>query len=182
MKFMICEDEEYWVKETKLLINDWASQKELTIEYVVYVTPEDVLNALASFSDIDAIFLDISLGNDLLDGMVLAKKIRKYGHKIPIVFITIETDRLFDGYLVNALGFLPKPIDKNRLEIFLNKIYESESLLETINIHSVGSLHVLLLRDIVYIEIINHTVVYHTTQNMMLYNKNCHPILKDFDI
>jgi DNA-binding LytR/AlgR family response regulator len=40
------------------------------------------------------------------------------GNAIPIIFVTVDAHRAADGYLVEAMGFLPKPIDENRLALF----------------------------------------------------------------
>ena len=46
-----------------------------------------------------------------MDGVALAKAVRKAGGTMPIVFVTGYSDFIAEGYDVEALNYLMKPVD-----------------------------------------------------------------------
>ena len=54
--------------------------------------------------DFDILLLDIEMGD--MDGVTMAKKIRKDNETVQIVFITGYSDYIADGYDVQALHYL----------------------------------------------------------------------------
>lgn len=130
-----------------------------------FASPQELINHLAKQSDIDVLLLDITLGDEVKDGMSLAKHIRKSGNCIPIIFVTVDSLRATDGYLVEAMGFLPKPIDENRLTLFLDKIIKQKAGKKIIRIATENQMAYIYHSDIVYADIIDHKVTYHTLQS-----------------
>ncbi len=68
---------------------------------------------------IDLLFLDIEMAE--MDGMEVAKKIRELNSNMLIVFITNFPDYVFDGYSVNALGYLMKPPKEDILDDIITR-------------------------------------------------------------
>ncbi len=50
-----------------------------------------------------------------MDGLETAKEIRSFNQDILLVFLTGYPDYVYDGYGVNALDYLLKPIDMKKL-------------------------------------------------------------------
>lgn len=162
MKIAICEDEQYWSDTLKTCIFEWAAIYKTAVECTDFVSPEKLLDYLAAHEDVDVLFLDISLGPKTMDGMQTAKYIRKMGCPVPIIFVTVESIRAADGYLVDAAGFLTKPIDPKRLALFLDKVVNRENKDRLVKIAATNNVFTVKAKDIVYVEINNHTVIYHT--------------------
>ena len=59
-----------------------------------------------------------------MDGVALAKAVRKAGGTMQIVFVTGYSDYIDEGYDVEALNYLMKPVDAAKL--FLSLIHISE--------------------------------------------------------
>ena len=57
----------------------------------------------------DLLFLDIQIKGEM-NGIELAHKIRQLGLDTVIVFCTNFPQYVYEGYTVNALRFLPKPV------------------------------------------------------------------------
>lgn len=70
----------------------------------------------------DAVLLDIKMSG--MNGFELAKTIRKKDRNIPIAFITGEKDYVFDGYQLDACGYLLKPINQEDVTKLVKKIRE----------------------------------------------------------
>ncbi|MEG0495908.1 MAG: LytTR family DNA-binding domain-containing protein [Eubacterium sp.] len=156
MKFLICEDEKTWEERIKILAEKWAIAKDIDTQFICFSSPEKVVDYFSKN-------IDISLGEKVPDGIILAKSIRLTGSEVPIIFITNDTQRAPDGYLVDASGFLEKPIDEKRFIHFLNKIWNRKKHDKTIKLTVDRLLITIKLKDIVYIEVINHDILYHTT-------------------
>lgn len=70
--------------------------------------------------EIDLLFLDMEM--DGLSGLETAAEIRSFNQELLIVFATSYTDYVFDGYQVNALDYLIKPMDLTRLQRVIDRI------------------------------------------------------------
>ncbi|WP_312448147.1 LytR/AlgR family response regulator transcription factor [Lacrimispora sp.] len=164
MKVVICEDEQYWTETLKTSIAKWAAARKVPFHCDSFVLPQELINHLTKNLDTDVLFLDISLGEQVVDGMTLAKHLREMGNTIPIIFVTVDSLRAADGYLVEAMGFLSKPIEEVRLSLFLDRIIKRQKNQRIIKIAAENRLNNVYQKDIVYVEIIDHTVIYHTVK------------------
>ena len=72
--------------------------------------------------ELDLLFLDIEMGQ--IDGMTVANEIRKFDNSIILVFVTGYADYVFDGYKVNAMDYLIKPVNMNRLQNLIIRVRE----------------------------------------------------------
>lgn len=166
MKIAICEDERYWTEALKSSISKWAVRRGIKICCSNFVSPKKLTSHLETHADVDVLFLDISLGEEVTDGMALAKRIRRMGLSLPIIFVTVDALRAVDGYLVQAMGFLTKPVDENRLTLFLDRIVKQQCAQDSIQIMSDGYITNIYPSDIVYVEVIDHTVIYHLIKGL----------------
>jgi DNA-binding LytR/AlgR family response regulator len=164
MRIAICEDENYWVEAMKASVYQWASMRNIDLHCDVFFSPKELIKHLSVCKDTDVLFLDISLGSEVIDGVAAAKYIRKMGNEIPIIFITADSMRAADGYLVEAIGFLGKPIDEERLTLFLNRIVKQQKNNRVIKIVTENNIINVWQKDMLYAEVNNHTITFHTTK------------------
>ena len=75
--------------------------------------------------DYDILLLDIEMGD--MDGVAMAKKLRKQDDNVQIVFITGYSDYIAEGYEVAALHYLMKPVKKEKLLSVLDRAVEKLS-------------------------------------------------------
>lgn len=114
----VCDDDTAQIRELRALLNEWAKNKAFALDIDEYVSAESFL---FSYSDkaCDLILLDIEMKS--INGMELARKLRAEGDMLPIVFVTGYSEYMNEGYEVEALHYLLKPIDKTRLFWVLDK-------------------------------------------------------------
>ena len=114
----ICDDNENQIKELRRLLDEWSADKPFALTIDEYISAESFL---FSYPDkpCDLLLLDIEMKQ--LNGMELAKKLRSDGDMLPIVFITGYSDYMNDGYEVEALHYLLKPVDKLKLFAVLER-------------------------------------------------------------
>ena len=96
----------------KMYISQFASAEEFLFHY------EESIN-------IDAVFLDIQMPG--LSGVELARKIRIDNRDISIVFTTGIDDYIEEGYELEAVHYLMKPLDTEKIEYCLSKINEKNN-------------------------------------------------------
>lgn len=70
--------------------------------------------------ELDLLFLDIEMKP--LDGMSVAKEIRGFNSTILLVFVTGYTNYVFEGYKVDAMDYLVKPVSVSALQALLERI------------------------------------------------------------
>lgn len=73
--------------------------------------------------EIDVLFLDVEM--EPLNGLEAAKAIREFDRELLLVFVTGYREYVFDGYLVNAMDYIIKPVDGPRLLVLLKRIRET---------------------------------------------------------
>ncbi len=110
----------------------------------------------------DVIFLDIDMGG--ISGMKAAKLIRKVDENTAIIFVTRMARYAVEGYSVAALDFIVKPLDYPSFTIkmkrALSRIQKNKAQKIQLNID--GEIHFIDVRDILYVEVLNHFVIWHT--------------------
>lgn len=116
----ICDDnQENRLSLRWLLENILESRK---IEHIIYEfsSGETLLQWMERHqNEIDLLLLDIEMGK--LNGMETAKLLRTNFESLQIVFVTGFSDYVFDGYGVDALGYLLKPAKREQLEAVLDR-------------------------------------------------------------
>ena len=104
----ICDDDNSQIKALKKMLTEWNSCTIIS-EY------NSAEQFLFNYPDVscDLLLLDIEMGN--MNGMELARELRAKGDMLPIIFITGFSKYIGDGYDVEALHYLLKPVDKKKL-------------------------------------------------------------------
>ena len=162
----ICDDNENQIKEMRRLLSEWSADKPFALDIDEYLSAESFL---FSYPDkpCDLILLDIEM--DRLNGMELAKRLRSNGDMLPIVFITGYSDYIAEGYDVEALHYLLKPVAKEKLFAVLDKYVEKRSvkadelIFETAN----GATHISADR-ITYIEAFGRKTAVHLSDDRII--------------
>lgn len=120
----ICDDDEAQISQLRTLLAAWASDKPFVLHIEEYVSAEGFL---FSYPDhlCDLLLLDIEMRGQ--SGMALAKQLRAEGDVLPIVFITGYSEYMGDGYDVEALHYLLKPLQPEKLFAVLDRYIQHRS-------------------------------------------------------
>lgn len=110
----------------------------------------------------DIVFMDIELPG--ANGLETSKLLREKDQNVILIFITNMAQYAVDGYLVDAMDFIVKPVSYPNLLLKIQRAYKkiSSNFREKIIINDKTSSHVVPIRDIKYIEVFNHRLVFHT--------------------
>ena len=150
------------------LLNEYLER--FSLDNKVDIQTKSFSNGMELISDYrpewDVIFLDIEM--PVVDGLSAARRIREVDGDVFIVFITAFAQYAVDSYSVSALDYILKPVNYYAVAL---KLMQVQRLLRqrsdrSIIIRNSDGIQRLALRDIYYIEILNHTLTYHTTKGI----------------
>ncbi len=113
IRFAVCDDDEEYARYVAGLTAQWALTAETQAETELFPSAQAFLFRYEERRDFDILLLDVEM--DGMDGVTLAKAIRRENDDIQIVFITGYTDYIAEGYEVSALHYLTKPLDPDKL-------------------------------------------------------------------
>ena len=68
------------------------------------------------------LFLDIEM--EKMDGIALAREIRKHNRQMQIIFVTGYMEYIQEGYDVEALHYLLKPVSQEKIDSVLDRAVE----------------------------------------------------------
>ena len=113
-------------------------------------------------ADYDIILMDIEMR--FMNGMTAAERIRDLDTEVVIIFITNMPQYAMEGYKVDALDYVLKPVSyyafSQRIDRALSRMKRRKKKYLTIAIK--GGLKKLDVSLITYIEVQDHELVYHT--------------------
>ncbi|MCR4731524.1 MAG: LytTR family DNA-binding domain-containing protein [Saccharofermentans sp.] len=153
MRIAICDDEERYRIELKTILNKLLINTDLNID--TFDDGNILADAFAA-SPYDLVFLDIEM--PALDGITLAKKIRSRSENVFIVFLTSHIEYALEGYEVNALRYLTKPVDIEKLKEVIRYVQEKQGSSRQIIIKEDGEEILIDINDVIYMESMNQNV------------------------
>lgn len=175
MKIAILDDEFTCHHALHNTILEWKNNKGIdTLSIYHFMSSEDFLSVHNPNKSFDLIFLDIEI-QDEINGIELAKQIRKADEYVQIVFISNYIKYAQAGYGLNALRYLHKPVLSEQIIECLNIAF-SQWKLRTgtkLIITSKSSTIVIPHHSILYIESQGHELLIHKTDHTKLKTVRC---------
>lgn len=161
LRIGICDDEQVERDYVQSLVNQWAKSSQHNVEISTFTSGENFLFHYEDKKDFDILLLDIQMKE--IDGIKLAKQIRKDNEQMQIIFITGYMDFMSEGYDVSALHYLMKPLKEEQFFSVLTKASnklgtKEKALFITVNKEQIRLLH----KEILYIESQGHYVLIQT--------------------
>lgn len=171
IQIAICDDEKVQVELLKKYLINWAKNKDIRIAIELFYNAESFDFAWSMDKKYNILLLDIEMPGK--NGVELAKKIRKQDNLLNVIFITAISDYISEGYDVEAINYLIKPIKEEKLYECLDRAVEKIPIEEkTILIDLEGETIRLLEKDILYIESFSHSVDIRTIEGTYRVRKN----------
>lgn len=115
MRAMIVDDEAPARSELRFLLEETGRVESITEASSAREAVEKLMEAKA-----EVIFLDISMPKT--SGMQLAEALHKLKNPPAIVFVTAYSEYALDAFGVDAVDYLMKPVESDRLELALDKV------------------------------------------------------------
>ncbi|MBE5894618.1 MAG: response regulator transcription factor [Lachnospiraceae bacterium] len=150
-RIAICDDEATSLKLNVALTEKILKEEQIEFEIVTFDNMRKMLETLTKPAQPFDILLSDILTTDM-NGIEAAEKIRELGEKLDIIFISTTAAYALDGYRVQALRYLQKPVDIEKLREALLLSYKKNASREKISVTADGKVHNVNFRDIIYVE------------------------------
>lgn len=163
-RIAICDDEQNQIEYITSIVASWSAHEGHGCEIRTFASAEAFLFEYEEDKAYDILLLDVEMKN--MNGIELAKRIRKDNNRAEIIFITSHFEFVGEGYEVDALHYLIKPISVEKLTQVLTKAAEKLSVEPpSVVISCEGETVKLYESDILYVESFLHYIVIHTKDN-----------------
>ena len=153
----LCEDEAADRAQLAGLCRDLFAAWGVEAEVILFPSADELRRAPESAA-FDLYLLDIQMEGT--SGLELARWLYGQGVRDRIIFVTGAPEYALDGYDVEPLHYLLKPVEQGRLEAALRRALERREP-RAVRFQRDGTTVSLQLRDIRYLESRNHGVVVH---------------------
>lgn len=121
-KIAICDDSAADRVYVTDMVNRWSATAGHAVQLNTFDSAESFLFHYADENDYDILLLDIEMA--AMDGVTMAKQLRRDNEAVQIIFITGYTDYIAEGYEVAALHYLVKPVKEAKLFSVLDRAAE----------------------------------------------------------
>lgn len=178
-RFAVCDDDPADIEYVTSLIGDWNKKSGVPLQIETYPSAEAFLFVYEDDDSVDMLFLDIEMNG--MSGVELAKRLRATGAKLQIVFITGYMDYIEQGYDVEALHYLLKPVTQEKLETVLERAMERLRAREkALRLSWGGSMVRLPLDEIRYLEVMKNYVTVHAGESYSV-KRTLHELEEELD-
>ena len=160
MKCAVIDDDDIAIHTIQELLLRYMKETNTDVQISVYKSAVELMRNYRK--EYNLIFLDIEM--EEMDGMQAAEKIREKDDETMLVFITHMAQYAVKGYKVDALDFLVKPVDYYDLALVLRKASRRLQKRKNtfIKIQNKEKTVYLKYQDILYVDVIDHYITYHT--------------------
>ena len=163
-KIAICDDSSADTLYLQNLVSMWAKNIEEKVEIQTFLSAEAFWFQYEADKSFDILLLDIEMAE--MDGVTLARNVRSGNQEVQIVFITGYNDYIADGYEVEALHYLLKPVQEEKLLAVLEramvKLARNE---QTLTLETPDGIVRVPLYEIRWIEVQRNYVTIHAAED-----------------
>ena len=122
MHIAICDDNPADAAYVQHLLTQWAEARGADCQVELFSSAERFLFRYDEDRSFDILLLDVEMGG--MDGVTMARRVRRDNQTVQIVFITGYSDYIAEGYDVAALHYLMKPVKEEKLFAVLDRAVE----------------------------------------------------------
>lgn len=157
VQVLICDDDLVTLEDLNAEVS--AVFQKLGVKAKVY--PYQSMTEISDqmLSGCDVALLDIDYNDQNYNGIDIAKRLRQFRKDAIIIFVTNFIEYAPEGYEVQAFRYILKRNLKSDLEPYIEQaLLHLQSNKETLKIQVNGEWIDLLIEDILYMEVMQHTV------------------------
>lgn len=175
----VVEDDAHDKIRLKKCLDKYEQEMKQKFEITEFSDGEDIItNYTAKY---DLILMDIEM--TFMNGMSAAQRIREMDSDVEIIFITNMPQYAIQGYKVNALDYILKPISyfsfMESMNRALRRINSARKKYAVIAVKN-GKMK-LDISSICYVEVLDHLLLYHTTDGIYEARGTLKDTLKQLD-
>lgn len=161
-RIAIVEDSAFDQKRLQEYLHRYEKETGLQFQIDLYSDGADLIKNYPE--NLDLLLMDIMM--DKMDGLKTARLVRRRDDRVLLIFITNMIQYAIEGYSVDAMDFIVKPISYTGLRIRLDRamLRLKKDSAKHIEIRNSDGAHAIAISDICYIETYNHKVIIHTKE------------------
>lgn len=160
IRIALVEDDLNYRKKLVSYLEQYEKESCGKIYIAVFTDGDEIVEEYKA--DYDIILMDIEM--KFMDGMTAAEKIREVDSEVVIIFITNMPQFVMKGYMVDALDYVLKPITyfsfSQKIDRAITRMKKRNEKYITIAIK--GGMQKLNVAKILYIEVQDHSLIFHT--------------------
>ena len=153
MRVAVCDDDERQLDITKTALEQAYKSLDLLID--VYQDGNELLNRIEHIF-YDLVILDIEMPG--MNGIETGKRLRAVADKTAIVFLTSHIEYALEGYEVNALRYLMKPVSVEKLSEIIRYLIERQKKERKLLLKQGDETTTVSILDILYMEAQNQNI------------------------
>lgn len=155
MRILICDDEERYLNELKVHVEEYLRTHNIKAELFTTLNPKEIINSKLTF---DLVFLDIDMPE--INGIALAKELKNRNNKVILFFVTNFDEYQDEAMDLRIFRFFEKPFNVKRLYSSLDRAMEyiDESYVDLF-LYNNGEHQKILVDNIVYIKRDNRKII-----------------------
>lgn len=162
IRIAIVEDEPTERDRIKVYLEEIAQEDQTQFDIEQYSS--GMAFVMRGMKDYDLVLMDIDMPN--LNGIETAKALRKVDQSATLIFVTNMAQYAISGYEVNAVDFILKPVNRYSFAIKIKRAISRTAKKNdnAIQIKMDGTIFLVHMYQIMYLEVDGHYVIFHTTQ------------------
>lgn len=162
LRIAVVEDDKTYAAQLKEYLVRYGTEKNQKTSVALFPDGEDIVTDYSA--EFDIILMDVEM--TFMDGMTTAERIREKDNEVVIIFITNMPQYAIQGYKVDALDYVLKPISyfafSQRIDRALTRVKKKEATY--ITVAQKGGKKKLNVDKICYVEVRDHDLIYHSTK------------------
>lgn len=162
VRVAIVEDDPNYIRQLQEYLERYGRESGESAEVSVFQDGDEIVEGYRPRFDV--ILMDVEMR--FMDGMTAAREIRKVDPEVVIIFITNMTQYAIQGYEVDALDYVLKPVSyfafSQRLDRAITRMKRRERQYITVPVR--GGMRKLDISHIYYVESWNHDLTFHTRE------------------
>jgi two-component system response regulator LytT len=159
IRISLIDDDSQDITRLRGCLERYDKEHSIGFSYTLFDNAQKFL--ATDMSETDLLILDIDMPG--LNGIEAAKLVRKTNALLPIVFVTNLFQYAIQGYQVNAIDYIVKPVEYESLSLKIERILEIVRSLSSkkATVSTDKGTRVIDLNQIIYIEVRGHYLTYH---------------------
>lgn len=160
LRIAVVEDEAAYARNLVKFCTKYGKEKQEDVSVVCYDNP--ILFIEKYRGEFDLILMDILMPQ--MNGMECARRLRKRDENVMLCFVTNMAQYAIQGYEVGAVDFIIKPVTYDEFSMKLDRITRilKKQAAATILISSRNAMIKVDIRELYFVEVYNHSLIYHT--------------------
>lgn len=161
-RIAICDDDVIYLDNISAKVNELFNNCKQTIQTDKFSNTDDLLESIHNGSCYKLIFLDVQFPQS--NGVDAARKIKSISPDTDFIFLSTTSDYALESFDVAPLYYITKPEDYSKLAEAIKRFLRKNSI-NKITIKTSNKVISLDIDNIVYFEIMGHSICLHTADN-----------------